>query len=54
MIETGGETGSGKPVLEVRHDDNGGDFLIWNKKEHNIIISRIISSHMGLVYIKIP
>ena len=27
-------------------------FLIWNKKEHNIIISRIINSHMGPMYIE--
>ena len=29
-------------------------FQIWNKKEHNIIISRIISSHMGSMYIETP
>ena len=29
-------------------------FQIWNKKEHNIIISRIISSHMGLMYNETP
>ena len=29
-------------------------FQIWNKKEHNIIISRVISSHMGSVYIETP
>ena len=27
---------------------------MWNKKEHNIIISRVISSHMGLVNIETP
>ena len=25
---------------------------IWNKKEDNVIISRIISSHMGPIYIE--
>ena len=29
-------------------------FQIWNKKEHNIIISRVISSHIGPIYIKTP
>ena len=29
-------------------------FQIWNKKEHNIVISRVISSHMGPVYIVTP
>ena len=29
-------------------------FQIWNKKEHNIIISKFISSHMGLMYIETP
>ena len=29
-------------------------FQIWNKKEHSIIISRIISRHMGLMYIETP
>ena len=31
-------------------------FQIWNKKEHNIIISRAISGHMGGVpiYIETP
>ena len=29
-------------------------FQIWNKKEHNIIISRVISSHMGPMYIETP
>ena len=29
-------------------------FKIWNKKEHNIIISGVISSHMGPMYIEIP
>ena len=29
-------------------------FQIWNKKENNIIISRVISSHMGPMYIEIP
>ena len=27
-------------------------FQIWNKEEHNIIISSIICSHMGLMYIE--
>ena len=27
-------------------------FQIWNKKDHNIIISRVISSHMGPMYIE--
>ena len=27
-------------------------FQIWNKKGHNVIISRIISSHMGPIYIE--
>ena len=26
-------------------------FQIWNKKEHNIIISRVISSQIGPMYI---
>ena len=29
-------------------------FQIWNKKEHNIIINRVISSHMGSMYIETP
>ena len=29
-------------------------FQIWNKKEHNIIISIVISSHMGPMYIETP
>ena len=29
-------------------------FQIWNKKEHNIIISRAISSHMDPMYIETP
>ena len=29
-------------------------FLIWNKKEHNIIISSVISSHMSSMYIEMP
>ena len=29
-------------------------FQIWNKKEHNIISSRVISSHMGPMYIETP
>ena len=29
-------------------------FQIWNKKEHSIIISRGISSHMGPMYIDTP
>ena len=29
-------------------------FQIWSKKEHNIIISRVINSHMGPMYIEIP
>ena len=27
-------------------------FQIWNQKEHNIIIIRIINSHMGSMYIE--
>ena len=27
-------------------------FQIWNKKEHNIIINRITSCHMGPMYIE--
>ena len=27
-------------------------FQIWNKKEHDIIISRVIRSHIGPVYIE--
>ena len=27
-------------------------FQIWNKKEHNIIICRVISSHIGPLYIE--
>ena len=40
-----------------RHCDQGlivvivYNFQIWNKKEHNIIISRIMSGHMGPMYI---
>ena len=40
-----------------RHCDQGliviivNNIQIWNKKEHNIIISKIISSHMGPLYI---
>ena len=30
------------------------NFQIWNKKEHNIIISRVISSDMGPMYIETP
>ena len=29
-------------------------FQIWNKNEHNIIISRVISSHIGPMYIETP
>ena len=29
-------------------------FQIWNKKKHNIIISWVISSHIGPMYIKTP
>ena len=29
-------------------------FQIWNKKEHNIIISRVIESHMSPMYIETP
>ena len=29
-------------------------FQIWNKKEHNIIISIVISSHIGPMYIETP
>ena len=29
-------------------------FQIWNKKEHNIIISKVFSSHMGPMYIATP
>ena len=29
-------------------------FQIWKEKEHNIITSRIISSHMGPMYIETP
>ena len=29
-------------------------FQIWNKKEHNFIISRIISSQVGLMYLETP
>ena len=29
-------------------------FQIWNKKEHNIIISRVISCHMGPMYFETP
>ena len=29
-------------------------FWIWNKQEHNIIISRVICSQMGPIYIEIP
>ena len=29
-------------------------FQIWNKKEPNIIISKVISSHMGHLYIETP
>ena len=29
-------------------------FQIWNKKEHNIIRSRVISSHTRLMYIETP
>ena len=29
-------------------------FKIWTKKEHNLIISRVISSHMGPMYIETP
>ena len=29
-------------------------FQIWNEKEPNIIISRVISSHMGSMYIETP
>ena len=29
-------------------------FQIWNKKERNIIISRVIGSHMGPLYIETP
>ena len=29
-------------------------FQIWNKKEHNIISSRVISNHMGSMYIETP
>ena len=29
-------------------------FQIWNKREHNIMISRVISSHIGPMYIETP
>ena len=29
-------------------------FQIWNKKENDIIICRVISSHMGPIYIETP
>ena len=29
-------------------------FQIWNKKEYNIIISRVISSLIGSMYIETP
>ena len=29
-------------------------YQIWTKKEHNIIIGRVISSHMGPMYIETP
>ena len=29
-------------------------YQIWNKKEHNIIICRVISSYIGPMYIKTP
>ena len=29
-------------------------FQIWNRKENIIIISRVISSHMGPMYIETP
>ena len=29
-------------------------FQIWNKKKHNIISSRVISSHIGPMYIETP
>ena len=29
-------------------------FQIWNKKEHNIISSKVISSHMGPMYSETP
>ena len=29
-------------------------FQIWNKREHNIIINRIICHHMGPMYIETP
>ena len=29
-------------------------FQIWKIKEHHIIISRVISSHMGLMYFETP
>ena len=29
-------------------------FQIWNKKEHNIIIIRVICSHMAPMYIETP
>ena len=29
-------------------------FQIWNKKEHHIIISRVISSHKGPMHIETP
>ena len=35
-------------VVRVYH------FQMWNKKEHNIIISRVINSHMGPMYIETP
>ena len=44
----------------LRHCDQGlisvivYYYQIWNKKEHNIIISRVISCHMGHVYIETP
>ena len=29
-------------------------FQIWNKKEHNILISKVISSQIGAMYIETP
>ena len=43
-----------------RHFDQGlivvivYDFQIWNKREHNIIIIRVIIYHMGPMYIETP
>ena len=41
-------TGTGLIVVIVSY------FKIWNKKEHNIIISRVISSHIDPIYMETP